>query len=102
MSHIKEINNEENTIKVDIEKLERLSCLKLNPDIVQEITKSIQGVITMINEIEKLKNPVVKETPYNKNILYAQSNEKLYSKSESVKGVHLEDGMFLAPKVIKK
>lgn len=87
---------------VDIKKLEKLSCLQLPEEVKDDIANSIDGVIHMIQDIENLKTPVLKSNDYKKTDLTIDAQEKLYSRENDVFGVHLEDSMFLAPKVIKK
>lgn len=87
---------------VDIKKLEKLSCLKLSEEVKEKVATSIDGVMTMIKEIEQLDTPVLKSKEYKKTDLSIDAQERLYSREEKVQGIHLEDTMFLAPKVIKK
>lgn len=87
---------------VDIKKLEKLSCLSLSEDAKEKVATSIDGVMNMIQEIEKMDMPVLKSNDYRKTDLSVDATEKLYSREKEVQGVHLEDSMFLAPKVIKK
>lgn len=87
---------------VDIKKLEKLSCLNLSEEVKEDIAVSIDGVMTMIKEIEELDTPVLKFNEYKKTKLNGDEEERLYSREDKVLGLHLEEGMFLAPKVIKK
>lgn len=87
---------------VDIKKLEKLSCLHLSEEVKTKVATSIDGVMSMIKEIESLDMPVLKSDSYRKTDLTVEAKERLYSKEDSVSGLHLEEGMFLAPKVIKK
>ena len=87
---------------VDIKKLEKLSCLQLSEDLKGQVATSIDGVMSMIKEIEELDTPILQSNEYRKTELSENYEEKLYSRDNKVHGVHLEDRMFLAPKVIKK
>lgn len=87
---------------VDIKKLEKLSCLQLSEEVKEKVATSIDGVMTMIKEIEQLDIPVLKFNEYKKTDLSVDAQERLYSREDKVQGLHLEDTMFLAPKVIKK
>lgn len=86
----------------DIKKLEKLSCLHLDESVKQNVTESLDGVMGMIKEIERLEMPMLKSDTYRKTELSVDAQERLYSREDKVSGVHLEDTMFLAPKVIKK
>lgn len=86
----------------DIKKLEKLSCLHLDEQIKQNVAESLDGVMLMIKDIENLEMPLLKSDNYRKTELSVDYQEKLHSREDKVQGVHLEDGMFLAPKVIKK
>lgn len=87
---------------VDIKKLEKLSCLNLSEDVKEKVATSIEGVMAMIQEIEQLDTPVLKSNDYRKTSLSVNAEEIMYDRKQDVQGIHLEDGMFLAPKVIKK
>lgn len=56
----------------------------------------------MIKEIEQLDMPFLKSDTYIKTDLSIDLTDRLYAIEDKVSGVHLEDSMFLAPKVIKK
>lgn len=87
---------------VDIQKLEKLSCLELSEEVKEKVTNSIEGIILMIKEIEQLDMPFLKSDTYIKTDLSIDLTDRLYAIEDKVSGVHLEDSMFLAPKVIKK
>lgn len=87
---------------VDIKKLEKLSCLNLSEEVKGKVATSIEGVMAMIQEIESLDNPVLKSNDFRKTDLSTNAEERMYARQEQVLGIHLEDSMFLAPKVIKK
>ena len=86
---------------INIGKLEKLSCLKLDEKIKADILKSIEGVIDMIKEIEQLDIPDIKIGAPEKTEFSGEYNETLYSREYKVSGTHLENKMFLSPKTIK-
>lgn len=83
---------------MNIDKLEKLSCLKIKDEQKTLILSSIEGVVSMLKEIDSLKvNDFVsgkEHTTVFRKDLKIQDNSK--------EGLHLEDGYFLAPKVIIK
>lgn len=87
---------------VDIKKLEKLSCLNLSDEVKEKVATSIDGVMAMIKEIESENMPVLKSKEYTKTALSVEANERMYDRKQNIPGIHLEDSMFLAPKVIKK
>jgi Asp-tRNA(Asn)/Glu-tRNA(Gln) amidotransferase C subunit len=88
---------------VDILKLEKLSCLKLSKDVELNLEQSLDGVMIMMKSLESLDNPVLKSQEIIKTDLSLLQNcENLVNKNEKINGLNLEQGMFLAPKVIKK
>lgn len=87
---------------VDIKKLEKLSCLQLDEEVKHKVANSIDGVMSMIKEIEELETPILKSNTYRKTDLEVEKDERLFSRENSISGIHLEEKMFLAPKVIKK
>ena len=80
-----------------IEKLEKLSCLKIDELQKTYILKSLEGVMLMLHEVEKIEPPQVFEAIYEKTQF--RDAVAIVPKKTSF---HLEDGLFLAPKVIKK
>lgn len=87
---------------VDIKRLEKLSCLNLSEEVKENVAASIDGIMSMINEIENEPMPVLKSKEYTKTALSVKAEERMYDRKQVVQGIHLEDSMFLAPKVIKK
>lgn len=81
---------------MDIKKLEKLSCLKIDTDQKEAILSSIEGVIYMLKEIDSLK---VSEIVSNK-VQLTVFRKDLQVQENSKTGLHLEEGYFLAPKVI--
>ena len=80
-----------------IEKLEKLSCLKIDDSQKSYILKSLEGVMAMLHEVDELDTPSVSSTEYKK----TQFREAIAIVPQKI-SLHLEDGLFLAPKVIKK
>lgn len=87
---------------INVEKLEKLSCLKLDETTKEKVSQSIEGVLIMIEDIEKLPIPEINTKDYQKHQFQSSENGLLFDKEEKIEGLHLEQGMFLAPKVIKK
>ena len=81
-----------------IEKLEKLSCLKINESQKSYILKSLEGVMAMLHELDELETPSVSITEYKK----TQFRDAIAIVVPQRISLHLEDGLFLAPKVIKK
>ena len=83
---------------MDIEKLEKLSCLKIDEQQKQAILLSIEGVVSMLKEIDSLKvGNFIKEKRH-----ATVFRQDLPIEENSKSGLHLEYGYFLAPKVIVK
>lgn len=80
-----------------IEKLEKLSCLKIDESQKSYILKSLEGVMAMLHEVDELEAPSVSGTEYKK----TQFRDAIAIVPKRI-SLHLEDGLFLAPKVIKK
>ena len=93
---------------MNLDKLEKLSCLNIKEEDKAMYINSLDGVFDMMNSISQIDNK-----NDNDNLLVQQqvteldSEEKLVAseminRQKEYKGVHLEQGVFLAPKVIKK
>lgn len=97
--------------KMELEKLESLSCLKIESAHRQKIMQSIEGVLDMMHQIDKLELPQT-NTGKNQSVSVKESSDitkdlienksGLVFRHETVEGLHLEQGYFLAPKVIEK
>jgi aspartyl-tRNA(Asn)/glutamyl-tRNA(Gln) amidotransferase subunit C len=90
--------------KIDLSKLESLSCLKVPEELKEEMLKSINEVFGMLHEIDKFK---VDNINYNSNspTLLAEdtvNDNYLFDKTKNNASVNIQDGFFLAPKVISK
>jgi Asp-tRNA(Asn)/Glu-tRNA(Gln) amidotransferase C subunit len=90
---------------INIEKLEKLSCLKLDENTKVKIVTSIEGVAEMISVLE---NTSLEHLEFIHNNVSKQKLEENYEFDTLIKrenkndGVNLEERFFLAPKVIKK
>ena len=93
---------------MNLDKLEKLSCLNIKEEDKAMYVNSLDGVFDMMNSISQIDNK-----SDNDNLLVQQQVIELYSEDQLVasgminrqkeyKGIHLEQGVFLAPKVIKK
>ncbi len=93
---------------MNLDKLEKLSCLNIKEEDKAMYINSLDGVFDMMNSISQIDNK-----NDNDNLLVQQQGTELHSEEKLVaseminrqkeyKGVHLEQGVFLAPKVIKK
>lgn len=80
-----------------IEKLEKLSCLKIDELQKPYILKSLEGIMSMLREVDEIEAPSVSHVKYEKT-QFREAPAIVPLKTS----LHLEDGLFLAPKVIKK
>lgn len=87
---------------VDIKKLEKLSCLALKEEDKKSVQKSLEGVFEMMKELEALEIPSINPTATEETVYRTEHLQNLVSRKEEIKGLHQEEGFFLAPKVIKK
>ena len=89
---------------MDLEKLEKLSCLKIDIKNKENIQKSLDGVFEMMHSLEKLEIPILNKIEPIPTVLAedTKTDEFMVNKEHGVSGLHLESGYFLAPKVIKK
>lgn len=88
---------------MDIEKLEKLSCLHLSEDQKSAIKKSLDGVFEMMSQLEETQINSIHEDIKDATQFREEDSKNIQvKKEERTEGLHIEDGMFLAPKVIKK
>lgn len=88
---------------MDLQKLEKLSCLKLEDHQKEGVEKSLEGVFLMMEQLEQVPVINIEKVEVHKTIFREQSTKESFIKrQEKQDGLHLEDGVFLAPKVIKK
>lgn len=97
---------------MDLDKLAKLSCLKLKDEDRDFFHGSLDDVFEMMDEIssiptqiqnDKLTQSCVLDTvsPTEENDKHPIETIKI-DREEQYQGIHLEQGVFLAPKVIKK
>ncbi len=89
---------------VDIEKLEQLSCLKIDKEHKKEFEESIKGVFEMLHQIDKIQvtdNKILEKSPTTLAKDEVSSNY-LFDKNKENNSVNIVDSFFLAPKVISK
>lgn len=89
---------------MDLEKLEKLSCLKIADEHTDNIEHSLAGVFKMMQALDNLEIPNLNKIKPEITVLAedVKTDEFMVSKENGVSGLHLESGYFLAPKVIKK
>lgn len=89
---------------MDFKKIELLSCLKIEDSKKEQIEKSLNGVINMLNDLANIN--LNKEDkllmPEITNLDKDSVSNDLKNKNDEILGIHLNSGYFLAPKVIKK
>lgn len=89
---------------LEIEKLEKLSCLSIPESDKQSIKNSIEEVFEMLHKIDRV-NIDNKNEKENKPTLLSKdeiNNEYLFDKTKPSESVNIQDSFFLAPKVISK
>jgi Asp-tRNA(Asn)/Glu-tRNA(Gln) amidotransferase C subunit len=89
---------------MDIEKLESLGCLKLPQEMKPKMIESLSSIMEMMHDIDQLELPdVMSEEILPTKLREDVVNEEFTVKKDSnVKGLHLEEELFLAPKTIRK
>jgi aspartyl/glutamyl-tRNA(Asn/Gln) amidotransferase C subunit len=90
---------------MELEKLEALSCLKIKDEHREKLTQSIQGVLTMMHQIDNLQLSekfMDNSHPEKSSVQNLNKDAMIVSRHEHIDGLHLEQGYFLAPKVIEK
>jgi aspartyl/glutamyl-tRNA(Asn/Gln) amidotransferase C subunit len=90
---------------MDITKLEKLSCLKIEEVNKESLEKSLHGIFDMMKSLEEVVIP--KTTQLINYEITSLVEDKinftnLVDKAQQVSGLNMEQGYFLAPKVIKK
>lgn len=86
----------------DIEKLEKLRCLKLSDEVKAKVADSLDDVMQMMASIQSIDTSSFSHPKEDKDTKFVNSDEKLFSRDEKIQGLHQEEKMFLAPKVITK
>ncbi len=98
---------------MDLDKLAKLSCLEIKEEDREFFTNSLASVFEIMDKVasletktendkltqsvtfDSLEEEVISESSHKK-------EEVMIEREEQYKGIHLEQGVFLAPKVIKK
>lgn len=98
---------------MDLDKLARLSCLEIKEEDREFFITSLAGVFEIMDKVASLESltendKLTQSVTFNSleedsvsGFQYSQENV-LIDREEQYKGIHLEQGVFLAPKVIKK
>ena len=98
---------------MDLDKLARLSCLEIKEEDREFFITSLAGVFEIMDKVASLdslteNDKLTQSVTFNSleedsvsGFQYSQENV-LIDREEQYKGIHLEQGVFLAPKVIKK
>ena len=90
---------------MQLDKLEKLSCLKIEDSQKDGLVKSLEGVFSMMHSLEQLSLMPLehKDSDLATQLAPARvQKDGLIKKSEDCAGIHLQEGYFLAPKAIKK
>lgn len=92
------------TQHIDIEKLEALSCLKIDDSKKSRMIDDINGVVDMLHSIDQINVASLPENHNNPTQLANDvvNGEYCFDKTKESKSVNIQDGVFLAPKVISK
>jgi len=83
---------------MEIEKLEKLSCLKIKENYRQKVAISLDGIMSMLAEVEQIEIPLVDAPEAPLTVFRSACADS----APDTSSLHLEEGLFLAPKVIKK
>lgn len=87
---------------MDMKKLERLSCLKIDESELKKIENSIDDVWQMIGEINEVEvNRIVNKLD-DKGTVFLKRNEPMFDIQEKTLGLKNEEGVFEAPRVVHK
>lgn len=87
---------------MDMKKLERLSCLKIDESELKKIENSIDDVWQMIGEINEVEvNQIVNKVD-DKGTVFLKRNEPMFDIQEKTMGLKNEEGVFEAPRVVHK
>lgn len=82
---------------MDLKKLEKLGCLEIKDKDRSYFINSLESVVTMLKLLEQIP---LKELEVSLSQETQFRNSK--TRDETLSGLHIVDGVFLAPKVIKK
>jgi hypothetical protein len=87
---------------MDMKKLERLSCLKIDESELKKIENSIDDVWQMIVEINKVQVTQGVNKVDDKGTVFLKRNEPMFDIQEKTLGLKNEEGVFEAPRVVHK
>lgn len=98
---------------MDLDKLAKMSCLEVKDADREFFTNSLTGVVEIMEQIANLKTQTEDDRLTQSVTLDSLADEiisnpihpkekTMINRDEQYKGIHLEEGVFLAPKVIKK
>lgn len=92
------------TKHIDLEKLEALSCLKIDESKKSSMIDDINGVVDMLHSIDQINVVSIPENHNNPTQLANDlvNGEYCFDKEQPSQSVNIQDGVFLAPKVISK
>jgi Asp-tRNA(Asn)/Glu-tRNA(Gln) amidotransferase C subunit len=98
---------------MDLDKLAKLSCLDIKNEDREYFSNSLADVVKIMDTVSILENKAVNDN-LSQSVLFDELNkvedsnqshrkENVFiDRAEQYTGIHLEQGVFLAPKVIKK
>lgn len=86
---------------MDIEKLEKLSCLKLSANDREKISESIEGVWSLLHQLENVATPevIVQEK---KPTIFVEREDIIVDITMPIAGIKAIEGKFEAPRVVRK
>jgi len=89
---------------IDLKKLESLSCLKIDESQEHKMLAGIQGVVEMLHAIDQVNVNSFSDNQTNPTQLATDvvDDTYLFDKNKTSQSVNIQDGLFLAPKVISK
>lgn len=98
---------------MDLDKLAKLSCLEIKEEDREFFTNSLTDVVEIMDKVAGLESKAQSDNlpqavtfdslEEEQVVASTHGKEKvMIDREEKYKGIHLEQGVFLAPKVIKK
>jgi Asp-tRNA(Asn)/Glu-tRNA(Gln) amidotransferase C subunit len=98
---------------MDLDKLAKLSCLEIKPEDREFFTNSLTSVFEIMDTVASLDAKATNDNLPQSTIFDSLSEDItakdthtkeaiMIDRETQYKGIHLEQGVFLAPKVIKK
>lgn len=86
---------------MDLEKLEKLSCLKIKEENKEKIINGINSVWLLMEELNEIK---VKKVEYNElnETVFNERKDIFVDKEDGTSGIKIFDGKFDAPRVVRK